>query len=469
MVNDMANSYNRNTGRSDVEQSAIMKVLRRPVLVDNAVNHAEYTKFTRGHKVVPPTKTDFEPSHDRRYKLVEEEDGVRLLHNSSYDQSIFYHDRKMVAGEQVPVFIYAENQPTNRLIPHTVESASTGSRFTLQNLKGRSLNDIGFTERKVRLGQQVDVGLRTSDLAMRILNAGGGSVNSAIIEKKRHTTNFISHNFNDTDAISAIRFINKHDGHSIRSDQFGNIQYSSQNKINREHYIPATAVLGGIESDNISHAPNRVTVYGRKRGNNDDNVVRIDDSGMQTDGVVNEVSGGIYVPTASTEGAARRIGQSVLAAASRAKGTKQFKQVIQGLNIRPGDLIHHDSLSSSERGVVLSIDHDVSKGTSDIRVSSVPNTLEDTLQRFQEDGIGKNVDVGQSIEQIQTQIMSTGASFDINSSWVVVSRTVSPKGFLIGHSSRGKINGIADVPKAITNQNSQIQLSKKVSKVVGSG
>jgi len=469
VVNDMANSYNRNTGRSDAEQSAVMKVLRRPVLVDNAVNHAEYTKATNGHKVVSPTKTDFEPSHDRRYKLVEEEDGVRLLHNSSYDQSIFYYDRKMNAGAQVPVFLYAENHPSNRLIPHTVEDTSTGSRFTLQNLKGRSLNDIGFTERKVRLGQRADVGLRTSDLAMRIVNAGGGSVNSATIDKKRHTTSFISHNFNDADAISAIRFITKHDGHSIRSDQFGNIRYSNQNKINREHHIPATAILGGVESDSISHAPNRITVYGRQRGNNDDNVVRIDDSGAQTDGVVNEVSGGVHVPTASTESAARRIGQSVLATAKRAKGTKQFKQVIQGSNIRPGDQIHYDSSFSSERGVVLSIDHDISKGTSDIRVSSVPNTLEDTLQRFQEGNIGKNADVGKSMEQIQTQIISTGASFDIHSTWAVTSRTVRQKGFLIGHGSRGRINGSADVPKADSALSSQMQLSKKISTMVGRG
>lgn len=465
----MANSYNRNTGRSDAEQSAVMKVLRRPVLVDNAVHHAEYTKVVAGHKVVPPTRTDFESSHDRRYKLVEEEDGVRLLHNSSYDQSIFYYDRKMNAGEQVPVFLYAENDPTNRLIPHTVEATSTGSRFTLQNLKGRSLNDIGFTERKVRLGQRADVGLRTSDLAMRIIDSGGGSVNSATIDKKRHTTNFISYNFNNVDAISAVRFVNKHDGHSIRSDQFGNIRYNNQNSINREHHLPNTSILGGVESDNITHAPNRVTVYGKKRGNNDDNVIRVDDLGAQTDGVINEASGGVHVPTASTEGAARRIGQSVLATAKRAKGTKQFKQVMQGINIRPGDQIHYDALSESERGVVLSVEHNISEGTSDIRVASVPNTLEDTLQRFQEDGIVKSADAGQSSEQIQTQIAATGASFDIKSTWIMASRTVRPSGFIIGHSGRGRINGIAESPKDITAQSVQMQLSKKIPTIIGRG
>ena len=72
------------------------------------------------------------------------------------------------------MLIYNADASAQRLLPHTVESSSFGVLVNLRNMKGKTLDGIGFTGRTVKLGQPVDVGLRTTDLAVRL----GESINS---------------------------------------------------------------------------------------------------------------------------------------------------------------------------------------------------------------------------------------------------------------------------------------------------
>lgn len=464
----MANAYNRNTGRTDTEQSAIMKVMRRPAFVDNAIVHGEYTKTVTGHKVVPPTKTDFIPSHDRTYKLVEEEDGIRVLHNSSYDQAVFFNTTKLDANGELPLLIYAKQYPKNRLVPTSIETSSTGSRLTLKNLRGRTLSDIGFTEQLVRMGQSVDVGLRTTDLAMRLIDGAGGSINSAKVDKKRHSTTFLSYDFVGSDAISALRFVSKHDGQGARGDQFGNLIYTQQNQMNKEHYV-SNNMASSVISDNIKHTPNRVMVHGKKRANNVDNIIRVEDVGAQVDGVVNEMTGGIHIPTASTEASARRIGQRILATAQRSNGLKQFSGVIKSLNVRPGDHIHYDSSGENTRGMVLSTNHNLSQKLSEFQISATSTSVEDILQRFQEVQLNTTEGEGQSNDQLNTRILSTGIDVKLNPSWTIRTKVVRKMGFIIGHPTRGRIHGDTNVPEAVTEKESRIRLCKTQTKIIARG
>ena len=456
----MTNAYNRTTGRSDAAQAPIMGVVRAPVFVDNAVIHAEVTKTAKGDKVVPPTRGDFEISHDRTYKLVEEEDGVRVLHNSSYDGAVFYHNRKLTAGEAVPTMIYAAERPVNRLVASDIETATTGSRLTLQNLKSKALKDIGFAENRVRFGHGADVGLRTSDLALKLVDAATGSVNSAFVPRKRHTNTYVSYDFHDAEVISALRYLSKHDGQGIRSDRFGNVLYTHQNRVAAQHYIGDSAVTGGSQSDNISHAPNRVTVYGKARANNSDNVVRIDDVGARTDGVINEMVGGIHVPTVSTEGAARRIGQRILASARRATSSKRLMGVLSATRVRPGDRIQRVSDSSLDEGVVLEAQHDLSRKTSEIHISAIPTSIEDILQKFQEDNINQNERAAVRNEQKKTQSITTGTSVEISAHWNVSTKYLRPSGMVIGHRERGLIHGNGTKPDATTKIDHAIGMNK---------
>jgi hypothetical protein len=47
----MAVGKNLATGRFDADQDAVMKVVRKPRFVDNAVRHGEYTRIKAGFAV----------------------------------------------------------------------------------------------------------------------------------------------------------------------------------------------------------------------------------------------------------------------------------------------------------------------------------------------------------------------------------------------------------------------------------
>ena len=172
-----------------------------PSFIDNTVIHGEYNKTTNGHKVTPATNGDFNISHDRSYRLIEGEEEITLTHNNNYNGAIYQSNLNSQNISTVntststtitdsPVLMFSTNDPKNRLAPESISTnTSVGNRFKLPNMKGRSLSDIGFNDNLVKLGQSIDIGLRTTDLAVKIAGQAGGSITSTMVDKKRQTKN----------------------------------------------------------------------------------------------------------------------------------------------------------------------------------------------------------------------------------------------------------------------------------------
>lgn len=91
----MADAYNRTTGRFSEAQSTVMKRVRKPSFVDNAVRHATYVSSATKRVAGSPVRTDFESSTDKTYTLSEEDDTIRIEHTSSGGNR-FRGDRKSV-------------------------------------------------------------------------------------------------------------------------------------------------------------------------------------------------------------------------------------------------------------------------------------------------------------------------------------------------------------------------------------
>ena len=459
----MVNAYNTITGKNDSTIYSLSSL--GPVFIDNTIVHGEYTKGTKGHVVKPPTDNDFDISHDRSYRLIEGEEEVTLTHNNNYSGSIFK------SNIDVPVLLFSESNPKNRIAPSTSTTTATkGSKFSLSNMKGRSLADIDFEDNLVKIGQSIDIGFRTTDLAMKVADQSGSSINSTKVTEGRHSTNFLSHSFFDVDAITAIRFISKHDGQSLRGDRFGNLHYTHQNQVSNEHYLSSSLVTGGTSSDNIEHTPNRVTVYGKKWANNIDNVVRVEDTGRQTDGVVNEVQGGIFVPTASTEVSAQRIGQRLLATANRAKSIKKVTGIIKGSKISPGHQIKFTDSNEVEESIVLETRHDLTNKMTDVTLSAVAGSIEDVFQKFQEDGVTNNSDRGnQTTQQVNTINLTTSDQIQIRSKIEVKRVNRFTKGLIIGSKTRGRIHGRTEDVRSISQSNSRIGTAKSKDELIKRG
>ena len=441
----MALGKNLATGRADAAQNTVMKKIRKPRFVDNAVRHAQYTKVKAGFAANKPTKTDFIPTPERRYKLIEEEDTIRLLHNPTdsmtYEGSLFYDGDKVTATSTLPALAVGSENHAQALVMSEIKTSTKGNRYGIENLKGRKLHDIGFTDKTIRFAQKVGVGLRTSDLAIKLGNTSQSSING--LKVKRPSGTFVAQDFYGIDSLTAIRFLAKHDFYSPRSDRFGNLVYSPQTQIEREHLLTENRVSGGTSENNNSALPNRVVVRGKSRANNDKNVVQVDDFGTQGDSV-NEVPGGIYAPTALTKASARRIGQNMLRMSKKANDSKILVDVLEGSHIQPGDLVSYQSRTDNNKQIVLSGNYDLINRKSDLHINSVDGTLEDVLQKFQE------VDISNTSEddfdrnrQFSVEEFSTAFGFKVKISWEIAERVDNNRGvgFNLGQPDRDTIHG----------------------------
>jgi len=441
----MALGKNLATGRSDAAQNTVMKKIRKPRFVDNAVRHAQYTKVKAGFAANKPTKTDFIPTPERRYKLIEEEDTIRLLHNPTdsmtYEGSLFYDGDKVTTTSTLPALAVGSENHTQALVMSEIKTSTKGNRYGIENLKGRKLHDVGFTDKTIRFAQKVGVGLRTSDLAIKLGNTSQSSING--LRVKRPSGTFVAQDFYGIDSLTAIRFLAKHDFYSPRSDRFGNLVYSPQTQIEREHLLTENRVSGGTSENNNSALPNRVVVRGKSRANNDKNVVQVDDFGTQGDSV-NEVPGGIYAPTALTKASARRIGQNMLRMSKKANDSKMLVDVLEGSHIQPGDLVSYQSRTDNNKQIVLSGNYDLINRKSNLHINSVDGTLEDVLQKFQEVDISNTADDDfDRNRQFSVEEFSTAFGFKVKISWEIAERVDNNRGvgFNLGQPNRDTIHG----------------------------
>jgi len=440
----MAVGKNLATGRSDAAQNAIMKVVRNPKFVDNGVRHAVYSKQQSGFTVAKPVNSDFMPTHNRKYQLIEEEDTIRLLHNTTdghkYTGAIFLNDERVSTNSNLPPILIGTENTKQALVPSSIEASTEGTRYRLENLKGNSLEQLGFTNKTIHIGQKVNVGLRTSDLVGRVLKKQGSSIGGLNIPNP--SAKFVAQDFYGTDALSAVRFLSKHDGYNVSTDQFGNVDYSHNKHHGREHRITNNMVTeGSIQTAGKSQI-NRVVVRGKPLANNDQNVVQVDDFGFQGD-TVNEIPGGIFAPTAVTKSSAKAIGRKLLAMAKRADGNERLQGVLMSSRVQPGDVISYDTVNSRERKIVLSTRHYITEQKSEIDINSVNGSIEDIIQRFQEVDISSSTENNEERNRQFKKIeFSTSFGYNIKTSWQVEDRKVqdTASGIILGNDTSNTIH-----------------------------
>lgn len=441
----MAVGKNTVTGRFDADQNSVMKVVRKPRFVDNAVRHGEYTRVKAGFAVNKPTASDFIPTAERKYKLIEEEDTIRLLHNPTesvtYEGALFFDKDKVTTNSVIPALVVGAENGNQALVLSQIKDANKGTRYGLENLKGNRLADIGFTDKTIRFAQKVGVGLRTSDLAVRVAKANTSSING--VRARLPSSTFLAQDFYGVEAFSALRYLAKHDGYSPKSDRFGNLCYLPQNRIEREYLVTESRVLGGTSDDDNETTPNRVVVRGKARANNHKNIVQVDDFGRQETGIV-EVPGGIHAPTAVTKASARIIGQRMLKMAKSATGSRRLTDVVSATHMHPGDMVSYQSRTDNDRYMVLGSRINLDSQLSELYVNSVDVSLEDVLQRFQEiDVSGSLEDNEERNRQFSTEEFSTSFGFKFKVTWQISERVDMNRGvgFNIGMVRRNSIHG----------------------------
>jgi len=451
----MAVVYNRKTGRSDANHPTDMKHIRSPVFVDNCAHHAIYSKHkgTKKGKVSPSTHEEFQITSERTYVAIEEESAVRLVHNQtpghSYTGDVFFNDRKLSTDAIIPSILYGSEDESQRLVGEKVESTSLGSRLILQNMRGQSLMGIGFDESTVRLGQEIDIGLRTTDLAMRLAEpvsdlltgvniADDKKVASDYEERVKHSQKFLSQDFRGVNLVTALRFVGRHDGRILYSDKWGSLRYVPFRRGGGERLVRAYLSIGDQKSDTNEDSPNRITVLGKRRGFNHVTSVTMDDRSSQEakDGSETIREGPpISDPSVKNISTARKVARQILRSNQAAKGRISQSGLIDVWDVRAGDIVRYEDYNGTIFLVVSEATHSMADKKSTLEFLAISTGVEGVLQGITESAMALNELTEDMTVQLKKEDLSLFSQFEIRSTLFATFRFVAKSGKRIGDNA----------------------------------
>lgn len=386
------------SGRQDTTITHVSSSIRTPVFVDNGVLHGTYERATvlnaTTTSITPPKSSDFQMVHDRTYRLSETQDGIRLNHPKSYGMNytgaIMFNGEKLDSTTDTPPLLVVGTEDTDkRLVPHSVETDSIGTAMPLANMQSRRLSDLEFDEKRVRLGQTIGVGFRTTDGVQQMLKGALHNLNSFDVgfsftgprlqksmltdgaDLRKHSTRFVARDFYGVGILQAMKFFGRYDGHTLYMDRFGNLMYApSVFKITSRSMGDAKGV-GDIKNKPLLGVVNQIVSEGQSRGLNDDNRTIMDDLEMQKQ-MGNIKTTTIYNPLIRTPTASRRGGAEALRANKKAQRVIKSEGHVNSWDLDPGDIVKYEAPSTGimKSVAILNASHSVRKQDSDFTMMS---------------------------------------------------------------------------------------------------
>jgi len=395
-----------NGSKDDDVKGSIGSKVSAAKFVDNSIHHGIYERSTdtitgQFMSISRPSSTDYQVTHGRTYSPTEEEGGLVIRHATAHgvDDTIspFFNDTKLITGVTPPILLFNSNQSIRC---DSVTTASEGSRIGLRNMEGRTLSDLGFdSESGLQAGQKIEVGLRTTDLSMRLFRDKMNALNSISISAPirasqteevttykgagslRHSMEFLSSNFKGNNIGNVLRFLARHDNYTLLCDRFGNFIYSPDGFSHKDRKI-TDITSQSVSRQKIVDAANRVVVSGNSKAINDDIQAVVDDMELQKrDGIIKTMK--VTDPTVNTRSAARRSGVQILRLNKKAQDTLKSRDLMTIWDLYPGDIVDYDSLlhSSGEtnRSAIIEISHDLTGRRSDVTLLSYELGIEKVL------------------------------------------------------------------------------------------
>ena len=449
-------------GRFNTDMPAVMDHVRKPVFVDNAVHHAKVDTSTGVQAKVTienNNSSTFQVMPETRYDIIEGESSIQITHKETAGHSstaVPFLGDNVLSSTNKPMLVYNADTPAQRLSISSLESSSVGILMNLQNMKGKTLDGLGFFDREVKLGQPIDVGLRTSDLAIRIGEQGTlGGLNSFNIGRnmatsnnnngrKLHSTRFLGQDFTNTNLMTALRFIGRHDSRMVLMHRFGNMLYVPIKFSEATREVDSTIRFGPKQTDPIDNTPNRVTVQGQPKSLNDLVIVTVDDTESQSgiNGEIREAPAPVVDMTVRSTNSARRVARQILRGNTLTAGAISSAGHPNITDMRPGMTIEYEG----ENRVITEIKHLPLVGVSDITLLNIQSGIEGVLQGISEGAtVVSSEDAPLSYVQIVEENLSMFGKIELRVTSQITQRGVNNTAFLIGGikgtKTRGKIGG----------------------------
>ena len=447
-------------GRFSTDMDSVMDHVRKPVFVDNAVHHAK-VEVSSGIKnkitIEDNNSSTFQVMPETRYDIVEGESSIQITHKETAGHSslaVPFLGDNVLSATNKPMLVYNADVPSQRLVISTVEDSNIGILMNLRNMKGKTLDSLGLIQREVNLGQPIDVGLRTTDLAIRLsqqvtgginsVNLGGNLSNTNNNGRRRHSNRFIGQDFTNVNLMTALRYIARHDSHMILLDRFGNLLYIPITFSESNRTISVNFRSGAKQANPIDNTPNRVTVQGDSMALNDLVIVSVDDTERQSgvNGEVREDPSPVMDMTVNTTKAAKRVARQILRGLSLVRGSISSEGHPDITDLRPGMTVSY----GGEDRVITEIKHMPLTKMSDITMMNVDTGIEGVLQSISEGATSvSSTDAPLTYVQIVDENLSMFGKIELRISTQITERGVNNTAFLIGGvkgtKDRGKIGG----------------------------
>ena len=431
----------------------VMVDIRKPVFVDNALHYGKYESQQSEKPKVTISTTSYRVSKEGSYRIEEEESSLLVSHTKTpghtFEENIF----TPYGNDSSSEILYDANDNKKRLLRQKIEVLDKKIRVHLPNMKNENLSTFGFSD-EVKMGQPINVGFRTTDLALEIGKEIDGTVTSfsigeplsvanATTQRQKHSKTFFAHNFNNASLMTALTTLGRRDNRILDYDMHGNLLFIPFNYSRKPHFLSASLRTDSENTNTVDDSANRVTVIGRQIAKNDNSSVTLNDAAQQ--GRFNIEIAEEPMPhfdnSIMSEQESRSVARQILKA-NRLLATRiETKGHPKSWFIRPGEIVSY----GNRKYVVMSASHMLASQLSDFTFLTLESGADTAIRSvFEDEAIAEEITSDDLNEQIKQVDYGFFDEIDIKTTLLLTVTDVSGTPLLIGrNANRVSIGGSA--------------------------
>ena len=381
-----------------------------------------------------------------------------------------------------------------------VKADTTGGNqkpmLQFKNVKTESLSKDGITIEAVRLGHYGGLGMRSSDMALAMLNdldatikgadvtgfrlsydpeivnqmiagATGLYVNSGIglqgqitantnlfsvlsahpdlMDSMLHSKLFVSRKSRGMFLMEVLKHLSQMDGHQLIITPEGELMYSPNIFLDRDRRVGSSSGPQMIEVSNMMEMANKVIVTGEKVAENEEIRAEVEDlekikemGGKGEEGVVRTAIH--HVSGLEDNNLALRMAKSIMRRTELGASVIRVDGLLQCTDIQPGEILNVDFTAEKIKGqfIVFEAYHDYSKATTNLGIGQYEKGIEGLIADLQTaTGEGASLDPSRTRELTN---VSLTAPIKLLASARIMTRMVNHQHMVIGGSWRNKFD-----------------------------
>jgi hypothetical protein len=313
-------------------------------------------------------------------------------------------------------------------------------------MQGKSISDLGFVGNEIHLAQPIDVGLRTTDLAIQLtkdisdtvtsVNIGSSrKVSNSNFNRRMHSQKFLAQDFKNINILSALKFISRHDYRVIMFDRFSNLLYVPFNFSDTSKLLLSRDRTGSEVRNPVDDTANSITVRGIPLALNDPTEVTVNDLSRQQGAFNTNIQSTLsptFDITVKNEKEARIIARQILKANSVGQGSLSTDGHVNAWDLRPGNIVSYDGV----KYVVMECKHIAAQNISNFEFLSLDIGVDGIIQGLSGGLVAQDSQSSpDNTTQIKVEDMSLFNELNINVTAVVSVRPVNSSGFIIGKNA----------------------------------